>query len=399
MVHIVILIFDEDGTQTGGIQEQQEQGVIMGQESLEPFFEALYAAVAEAGGWARVGARLADLMEGGTSGMLLMLAGQPPLLLSSSGCDEQAEKRYSEYYHLVDPWANLARNQPKSTPVIGAEVVPEREFRRSEYYADFASRIGLYHMIGADIPVGRSVADILSVTVHRPFTAHPFGEDDRRRLTQLLPHLQRAAQLYLRLRDLELRAHTGFAALDALPCGVVVASAAGDVLFANSAAERLARDGDGLVLGKRDVGLGAAHPLEAQALRRLVHDAASGGAGGATKLTRLPAGTALGLLVSPLPLPYRDPAIGRTAAALVIIKDLADEQPPAAEWLKTLWGLTEAEAQVAVSLFAGHDAEEIAVQRSVGITTVRTQIRQILAKTGASNLRDLVRRLAGLPGL
>ncbi|MGZ8250059.1 LuxR C-terminal-related transcriptional regulator [Methylomagnum sp.] len=51
-----------------------------------------------------------------------------------------------------------------------------------------------------------------------------------------------------------------------------------------------------------------------------------------------------------------------------------------------------------MAIFAGHDAEEIAVQRGVSITTVRTQIRQILAKTGASNLRDLARRLAGLPG-
>ncbi|MGZ8243825.1 helix-turn-helix transcriptional regulator [Methylomagnum sp.] len=370
----------------------------MDQESVEAFLEGLYAAAIETDGWARVGERLAELIEGRTSGLILMLAGQAATLLSTSGFPEGAERLYSEYFHQVDPWQKLATDQPKFRPIIGAEVVPEREFRRSEYYADFASRIGLGHMLGAIVPLGPSETDALAITVHRPYDAQPFGEKESRRLTQLLPHIQRAGQLYLRVRDLEFRAQTGFAALEALPYGVVVASRTGEVLFANAAAERLARHGGGLVLGKRGCGLGAANPREARTLRGLVHDAAGGGAGGTLRLTRFSDGAAFAVLVSPLRLPYRDAMLRQVEAALVIVKDLAEEEPPAVSCLKTLWGLTEAEARVALALFAGRDAEEIAVQRGVSITTVRTQIRQILAKTGASNLRDLARRLAGLPG-
>lgn len=46
---------------------------------------------------------------------------------------------------------------------------------------------------------------------------------------------------------------------------------------------------------------------------------------------------------------------------------------------------------------AGHSAEAMASERGVSLPNVRTQIRQILAKTGASHLRDLGRLLAGLP--
>jgi DNA-binding CsgD family transcriptional regulator len=61
--------------------------------------------------------------------------------------------------------------------------------------------------------------------------------------------------------------------------------------------------------------------------------------------------------------------------------------------LQQLFALTAAEAGVALALAAGRSAEEIAAERSVSLPTVRTQIRQILEKTGAMHLRDLGRLL------
>jgi DNA-binding CsgD family transcriptional regulator len=82
---------------------------------------------------------------------------------------------------------------------------------------------------------------------------------------------------------------------------------------------------------------------------------------------------------------------------LVLITDPADGPVLAEPALQQLFGLTMAEAGVALALAAGRSAEEIAGARGVGLPTVRTQIRQILEKTGAGHLRDLVRLLAGLP--
>jgi DNA-binding CsgD family transcriptional regulator len=208
--------------------------------------------------------------------------------------------------------------------------------------------------------------------------------------------VQRAIQLYRRIRHLERKAQTGFAALESLAFGVVVATAQGEVAFANFAAERLARTGDGLLLGRQGCGLGAVIPAEAGRLRRLVHDAATGGAGGAMRLTRRTLGSSLAVLVSRLPAPYRDRADPTVGMALVIIKDLADTGTPPKDLLCALYRLTLAEAHVAAALCGGHSAEEIAAERRVSVATVRTQIRQILEKTGASHLRDLARQVAGL---
>jgi DNA-binding NarL/FixJ family response regulator len=47
----------------------------------------------------------------------------------------------------------------------------------------------------------------------------------------------------------------------------------------------------------------------------------------------------------------------------------------------------------------GATKEAVATLRHSQVSTVRTQVRSILEKTGAANLRDLERILAGLTGL
>ncbi|MDM4768154.1 helix-turn-helix transcriptional regulator [Pelomonas sp. SE-A7] len=62
-------------------------------------------------------------------------------------------------------------------------------------------------------------------------------------------------------------------------------------------------------------------------------------------------------------------------------------------------GLTEGERGVLCSLCAGHSPEAIAQQRLVALSTVRTQIGAIRAKTGARDIGALVRGMAVLPPL
>jgi DNA-binding CsgD family transcriptional regulator len=50
-------------------------------------------------------------------------------------------------------------------------------------------------------------------------------------------------------------------------------------------------------------------------------------------------------------------------------------------------------------LCTGQDPTDIAEQLGVAISTVRTQVSSIRQKTGASNIRELVRKVAVLPPL
>jgi DNA-binding CsgD family transcriptional regulator len=251
-------------------------------------------------------------------------------------------------------------------------------------------------VVGAVVPLDARATATLGLALERPCTAEAFTEADRQRLNVVLPHLQRAVQLRRRLGHLEAQAQVGFAALDALPLGVIVAAPDGAIVFANTAAEGLACRDEGLRLGGRLSGLGAMRPLEAQTLRGLVYAVTHGDAGGMLRITRctLPP---LAVLVAPLPARLRPATAVAPSLALVLITDPAEGPVLDAQALQQLFALTAAEAGVALALAAGGSAEDIAAERGVSLPTVRTQIRQILEKTGALHLRDLVRHLAGLP--
>ena len=80
----------------------------------------------------------------------------------------------------------------------------------------------------------------------------------------------------------------------------------------------------------------------------------------------------------------------------MVIEDLDRRARPSVATLCDVFGLTRAEAEVAVALAGGSGAEAVASGRRVSLDTVRSQIRAILRKSEAANLRDLERLMATL---
>ncbi len=206
----------------------------------------------------------------------------------------------------------------------------------------------------------------------------------------------------------------GLAALDALAIGVIVVDADLRVRLSNAAAEAMAQGGLGFRLRREAGRVPAATQLvvgeaaAAAALLRLVRPTAMAGeAGGALRL-KVDAETsdrAAGCAMLVAPLPARLPQAplqlsGRVPGqALILLRELADPVAPRAALLRDLFGLTPAEAEVARALATGASKGAVAGARGLRETTVRTQVRGVLAKTGAVNLRDLARILAGLGGM
>jgi DNA-binding CsgD family transcriptional regulator len=68
-----------------------------------------------------------------------------------------------------------------------------------------------------------------------------------------------------------------------------------------------------------------------------------------------------------------------------------DHRPPTTALLRTAFGLTAGEADLALALAAGERLGRIAAQRGVSIETVRTQLKSIFLKTKTRRQSDLVR--------
>ncbi|MDT9002092.1 helix-turn-helix transcriptional regulator [Paucibacter sp. APW11] len=71
----------------------------------------------------------------------------------------------------------------------------------------------------------------------------------------------------------------------------------------------------------------------------------------------------------------------------------------AAQWFALRYGLTPAETEVLKLLAEGARPNQVAEQQGVAISTVRTQIQSIRAKSGAQSIGELQRQLAVLPPL
>ncbi len=85
--------------------------------------------------------------------------------------------------------------------------------------------------------------------------------------------------------------------------------------------------------------------------------------------------------------------------ALVILRPINRKASPHADVLCEMFDFSRAEAEVAVALTGGASAEDVARKRGVSLMTVRTQIRAILGKSEAENLRDFERTMATLAGV
>jgi PAS domain-containing protein len=117
---------------------------------------------------------------------------------------------------------------------VGAELVPDETFLRSEYYFDFARLYERRHMVGGVL----GTSQVVPVGFFRGDDADPFGEREVRLLKALLPHVQRALELRARLsRDDETVSLTR-AALDTLPVSVVMVDDGLKIRFANGPAQR-----------------------------------------------------------------------------------------------------------------------------------------------------------------
>ena len=82
--------------------------------------------------------------------------------------------------------------------------------------------------------------------------------------------------------------------------------------------------------------------------------------------------------------------------ALLVLTPVAAPPAPPIELMRSLFDLTLSEARVARGLAAGETLEEIATNGGVAITTVRSQLRQVLEKTGCTRQAEVVSLLANV---
>jgi DNA-binding CsgD family transcriptional regulator len=306
------------------------------------------------------------------------------------GLDPGFERAYLAHYWRDDPWAELGRALAAGQCVPSAAVVPRSRLARNGFYNELCLPYDLEDLIGG--VVERSATHLTTIGIMKPVGARPFDGDDAGLLAQIMPHLRRAVGVERALGTAEQDGAISWALLERLPVGVFALDGGGRPRRWNAAADRML--GDGLAIG-RD-GLRATMPEANDELQCAMAAALGLTPGRADPLgVRIPRPSGLGALCATL-IPLRGSeglqASGLRGTLLVVTDPLAQAEPPV-PLLVRLFGLTPAEARVAVLVGRGMAPKQAACSMGSAWNTVRCQLRKVYAKTGAAGQSELVRLL------
>lgn len=241
----------------------------------------------------------------------------------------------------------------------------------------------------------RSAADAMRAGVGDYLVKHEddLGEIGATLQRSVLRHGQRVKEERCR-SETERERDALLALFDQMPLSVVVVDRNGRVVMANSRAERLVSEKDGI--RRDDAGrLVALDAKAGEALRAHVARACEScdehglPRGGALRIRRASGRADLAVIVVPLTGTFDD----HGCLAAVVAGDGEGASGSVEGLLCELYRLTPAEAQVASLLMQGRSAEEICEELGIRMNTARTHIKRVFSKTGTGRQGELIRLL------
>jgi DNA-binding CsgD family transcriptional regulator len=371
----------------------------------------IYEAALEPTQWPHALGRVASHLDATSAAAIVIDVEQDEVGFAAvAGMDPGALQDYADYYVGIDPWNAYLSAHAGGRPYLSQAVMDDRAFERTEFCRDFLQRYEMFHAMGGFAV--RSGAMVFLCGVQRPRQREAFGAEELRRMTQLFPHLERAARIHRRLMQAGGLADGLTAALDRMPLAAILCDRIARAVWLNRPAEEMARRGDGLRLVQGRVEAAAGNGVSAE-LRRLIAGAAADGlhvrqrgasnssfaieeAGGLLPLARPWPLRPLAAMVTPLPMPASpiDIALDATRpAALLLINDPDRAVQLPTDRLAQAFGLTGAEAKLAAALATGTSLSAYAETAQITIGTARWYLKQALAKTGAHRQSELVRHV------
>ncbi|HVI30912.1 helix-turn-helix transcriptional regulator [Phenylobacterium sp.] len=294
-----------------------------------------------------------------------------------------------------DPRRNLRVRVGSKAPILASwhdvACSTEDELRRNFLYADYCRRHEVPY--GSQTNLMRDDGMLIGLATLRSERRGAPQAEDRRAFEALAPQARAAVRTQLALEGRGADIVRG--ALDGLDVAAFVCDGAGLVRTHTRAAEAVLQRGVLRLRGRR---LGATGVEEARGLEAAIAAAVGGRLAPGqepvrTVLVRPADGPAAFEVVDVIALPPRPHAFGFEPRAIVAVRGRQREGRELAGLLGLAFGLTPAEADVAVRLAEGHSREAIAEERRASLETVRSQIKTVFAKLDVRRETELSVRL------
>jgi DNA-binding CsgD family transcriptional regulator len=303
-------------------------------------------------------------------------------------------------------WTNRAfeRGLVRQGAVItDTDTATEDEFRASQIYQDLFSTMDVGRFCSGVI-FDQSTDGIPAtvLTTHRSFSAPPFSPQDRNWLNMLLPHLSRSLGLMYRINSAQLLKNSMLSALDELPLGVMLLNTFGQLMHANTAAQRVLSREDGLTVTTQGQLEALPHCAGQPRLSHWLRTQSSLAAPDVLHFSdAFLAKRTLGeqvYCIQCCPVNHANlwQMQGQSVTCVVFVSNPSALVLPSADRLKGLYGLTPSETKVTHALANGLSNKEAAKVLQTSPDTVRTQVKSIYQKIRVHSQSDLVRTILTL---
>jgi len=290
---------------------------------------------------------------------------------------------------------DLMFTKPVGSIVTDEDLWPDREAFATRPDVVWArDEVGYFHRAAAKLSDERAWFD--AIAFQYGTDRGNITQEERAIARQFAPHLGRAISMFRGFTVLKSRFNAVLGALDHFHMGLFLVSGSGAVVLSNKTAQEVLDRRDSIAVG-RSGQLSLLDPTQTSQLHNAIQAAAATARAEetvATRMFRVPSRSGdTAYLIEVSPLRDTDREIDSTfKGALVSVIDPDVRWAVSTRGIKELYGLTDAEADVARLVIDGNTANEIAEIRSVSPQTVRNQTKSLFEKMDCGNRVDLVRR-------
>ncbi len=277
--------------------------------------------------------------------------------------------------------------------ITDRDVVTPEEMESDPYYADFLARHGLRYFAAASISPDPHID--VAISVQRRADRNDYSESELDTLGEIVPHVESALRLSIRLLDADLVKNGLADALARIDIGVFALDSLGRAIYSNELGKALLGDGLGIV-DHRLVVEGSPSRQEFEAAVRQVIKGQALDTGGRVKpivVDRNRRGRPIVLYV--LPITNTWTSFLSRARVCVLARSSGDGAPDPTI-VRDVLGITLGEARVAALIGSGETTQSAAAKLGISNATARTVLKRVFAKAGVSRQSELTALLGKL---
>jgi len=309
--------------------------------------------------------------------------------------DHETRKAYDSTYIKLDPTYIGFNLTPIGEPVSTTDCIPLEDFLQTRFYKEFAAPRDWVDSCG--LVLDRSAASATVLCMIRTRKSGFVDDALRRRARLVAPHLRRSALIGAQLAQQTRKADTLDAAFDSLAAGVFLIESSGRIAHMNSAGIALVDRGDLLqVIGGRLMACDRSSNINLHQLLSTIDkgDAAADVQGVAMPLSTL-SGERFAVHMLPLASKSRRRVAGGQADAVIFVTKASIDALSPPRIIANAYRLTPTELRVLLAIVEVGGVPEVAATLGVAEGTVKSHLKGVYAKTGATRQADLVKLVAG----